>query len=89
MSKFVGTTNEFAAKAGIDYQAAVGTLKFLVARGIAVKVSNRKNITGKGKPSAVFEVPLTFTIDLTVAAPVAPEPVAAPEPVSVPTEVAA
>lgn len=58
------TTNEFAALHEVDYAVAAGTLKFLLAKGIVTEAGSRPNPTGKGKPSALFNVPETATVTL-------------------------
>lgn len=60
----VMTTNEFAALHGVDYAIAAGTLKFLLAKGIVTEAGNRPSATGKGKPSTLYNIPATWSVEL-------------------------
>jgi hypothetical protein len=62
--KFVGTTQEFADRIGVEYLTAAGALRFLKELGIAHEAGKRKTATGRGKPSTVYSVPLTVTLNL-------------------------
>jgi hypothetical protein len=63
------TTNEFAAREGVEYIQASGLLKFLHAKKLITVAGTVKasGATGKGKPSTVYEVPLTLTLTLKAA----------------------
>lgn len=60
---FKGTTQEFADQVGVDYLTASGILRFLKETGVAKEVEKRPAKGGRGKPSSVYEVPLTVTLD--------------------------
>lgn len=57
------TATELAAKLGVEYATAAALLKLMVAQGAAKEVEKRKTATGKGKPSTVYSVPESFTIN--------------------------
>ena len=58
------TIAEFATANGVEYPVAAGTIKFLVAKGL-VKEAGSRSIEGKkGKPSQLFDVPDTVTLEL-------------------------
>jgi len=60
----VMTITEFATAQGVDYAIAAGTIKFLTAKGL-VKEAGSRSIEGKkGKPSALFDIPDTVTLEL-------------------------
>lgn len=57
------TTKEFADKTGVDQVVANSVLNFLVAKGQAqLMAEKRKTSTGKGRAANVYEVPDTITI---------------------------
>jgi predicted ArsR family transcriptional regulator len=58
------TAKEVADHLGIDYVVASGLMTALVDKGIAKHVENRKHPSGKGKPTRVFEVGQTVTLEL-------------------------
>ena len=58
------TAKEVAEHLGIDYVVASGLMTALVDKGIAKHVENRKHASGKGKPTRVFEVSQTITLEL-------------------------
>jgi predicted ArsR family transcriptional regulator len=72
------TAKEVAEHLGIDYVVASGLMTALVDKGIAKHVENRKHASGKGKPTRVFEVNQTITLEL-FSTPKAAPVVAAPE----------
>ena len=57
------TVNDLAKRLGVDYPVASALLKLMVNEGAASEVGKRPNSTGKGKPSTIFEIPESFTID--------------------------
>ncbi len=65
-----GTTNEIAARLGQEYPVAASLIKLLKAQGLAKDVGTRKNPTGKGKGSTVYEVPATLTLKFNEDTPV-------------------
>ncbi len=58
------SVKEFGTKYGVDYATAQGFIKFLLAHGLARQAGFRKNVTGKGKPTTVYELPGDVTIKL-------------------------
>lgn len=58
------TVNDLCKKTGIEYATAMGLVKVMLVLGIANVHSKRKTLTGKGKPSIVYEIPDEFTINL-------------------------
>lgn len=80
------SSKEFSTLAGIEYAAAQGFIKFLVAQGLATVAEKRPNPTGKGRATTVYNVPaqiaLNFDNTEEVSAPVetpAPQVEAAPQ----------
>ena len=59
------TAKQFARKLNTDYLSATHLLKMAVKTGQAHEVAKLKSLTGKGKPSIVYEVSdvLTFNIN--------------------------
>ena len=64
MEKIQLTTNQLAVKLGVDYQIAQGLVKLLLAKGLAVKVGKIPSPAGRGKPSDIWELPLSITIEI-------------------------
>jgi predicted ArsR family transcriptional regulator len=58
------TAKEVAEHLGIDYVVASGLMTALVDKGIAKHVENRKHASGKGKPTRIFEVNQTISLEL-------------------------
>lgn len=58
------TAREVAEHLGVDYVVASGLMTALVEKGLAKHVENRKHSSGKGKPTRVFEVNQTITLEL-------------------------
>jgi hypothetical protein len=58
------SVKELAESAGVDYAVAGGLVKFLESRGIAKLVEQRKREDGRGKPTNIYEVPETVTVEL-------------------------
>ena len=58
------TAKDVAEHLGIDYVVASGLMTALVDKGIAKHVENRKHASGKGKPTRVFEVNQTISLEL-------------------------
>ena len=58
------TAREVAEHLGVDYVVASGLMTALVDKGLAKHVENRKHSSGKGKPTRVFEVNQTITLEL-------------------------
>lgn len=60
------TVKELQKKTGLDYVTAASVLKLAVLTGQGTEAGKIKtSLTGKGKPSTVYEVPDTLTFDLT------------------------
>lgn len=57
-------TEDFAKKVGVSYVVAAGLLKHLVSVGKAVLVDKVKHKSGKGKPTSVYELGDSVTLDL-------------------------
>lgn len=55
---------ELAERLGVEYAAAAGLVAILEAKGLASVVEKRPNPTGKGKPTDIFEIPETVTLEL-------------------------
>jgi hypothetical protein len=73
------TANQLAKQLGVDYVVAASLLKLAVATGQGKEDGKVKtSLTGKGKPSTVYEVNDTLTISLTASAP-ATEPLTLPQ----------
>lgn len=58
------TATELAELLGTDYLTANTLAKFMVSRGAAKEVEKRKSGSGKGKPSTVYELPESFTVEI-------------------------
>lgn len=58
------TINQLATKLGIDYQAAQGFFKLLLAKGLTKEVGKIPSPAGRGKPSIIWEVPVSITIEI-------------------------
>jgi len=59
------TVNQLAAQLGVEYVVAASLLKLLVSQGAATEAGKIKtSLSGKGKPSTVYEIPDTFTLNL-------------------------
>jgi predicted ArsR family transcriptional regulator len=58
------TAKDVAEHLGIDYVVASGLMTALVEKGLAKHIENRKHPSGKGKPTRVFEVNQTVTLEL-------------------------
>lgn len=56
-----GTISEFATKFKADRTQTAGFLNFLVSQNLAKKEGEKK--VGKGKPSALYEIPDNLVID--------------------------
>jgi len=64
------TAIQLAQRLGVDYVVAASLLKLMVSKGVAKEVGKVKtSLSGKGKPSTVYEIPGEFTLSL--SAPVA------------------
>ena len=57
------TVAQFAEKQGIDYVLASGLIRYLEAKGIAKKGGQQPPKGGKGKPSTLYVVPTTVTLN--------------------------
>lgn len=57
-----GTTQEIANVLGVDYLIATGLIRYLRQKGIAKEVGKVPS-KGKGKPSTVFSMPATVTLE--------------------------
>lgn len=63
------TAIQLAERLGVDYVVASSLLKLMVSRGAAKEVGKIKtSLTGKGKPSTVYEIPSEFTLSLSAPA---------------------
>lgn len=60
------TTGEFAERTGVDYQTAMGFLRFLKAAGSVTEVGTRPAVGGKGKPSTLLAIPVEVIFELSV-----------------------
>jgi hypothetical protein len=73
------TANQLAKQLGVEYVVAASLLKLAVSTGQGEEAGKLKtSLTGKGKPSTVYEVPDVLTISLTASAPVS-EPLTLPQ----------
>jgi len=59
------TARAFAEKMNLDYGTANSLLKFLVLQKQAKEVGKQATLTGKGKPSTIFEMPEQVTLNFT------------------------
>lgn len=62
------TVSEAAGRWKVDRPVADGVLKFLLSRGLVKEGGTRPAERGFGKPSKLYEVPDTVTLDLTAGA---------------------
>ena len=67
-NKMKCSVKELAAQLKVDYAVAQGVIKFLESQGQATVVEKRKSASGKGKPSNIYEIPETVTIQFAVSA---------------------
>lgn len=58
------TAKELSDRLGVDYVVVSSVLRFLVQKGYAAEVGSQKSPSGKGKPSIVYEVPESVTLNL-------------------------
>lgn len=59
------TAIQLAQRLGVDYVVAASLLKLLVSKGLAREAGKIKtSLTGKGKPSTLYEIPGEFTLSL-------------------------
>lgn len=59
------TAIQLAQRLGVDYVVAASLLKLLVSKGLAREAGKIKtSLTGKGKPSTLYEIPGKFTLSL-------------------------
>jgi len=66
----VWSSSKETKQLGVDYVVAASLLKLAVATGQGKEAGKIKtSLTGKGKPSTVYEVNDTLTISLTALAP--------------------
>ncbi len=56
------TAAELGAMFGSNYAAGNGVIEVLKEKGLAKGAGSRKNATGRGKPSALWSIPKSFTI---------------------------
>lgn len=59
------TVNALAKKLDVDYATAGALVKLMEAQGVCKKVGQQPAASGKGKPSTIYEIPATYTIDFT------------------------
>lgn len=57
------TVKALASKLDVDYATAGALVKLMEAQGVAKKVGQQPAASGKGKPSTIYEIPPTWTID--------------------------
>jgi hypothetical protein len=60
------TISDVEKKLKIDYAIASALVKLMEMAGVARSVGKRPPLSGKGKPSVIYEIPATFSIDLTM-----------------------
>lgn len=59
------TAIQLAQRLGVDYVVAASLLKLMVSKGVAKEAGKIKtSLTGKGKPSTLYEIPSEFTLSL-------------------------
>ena len=61
------TVKQLASELNVEYADAAGLMRIMVAQNAAKVVGTQRNTTATGracKPSTVYEVPNSFTIDL-------------------------
>jgi Mn-dependent DtxR family transcriptional regulator len=56
------TVKSLAAKLQVEYPTASALIKLMESKGQAKEVGKRPNLTGKGKPSVIYEIPESFEI---------------------------
>jgi hypothetical protein len=62
------TVKQLANELGVEYADAAGLIRLMVAKGVAKEVGKQVNTTAQGKvckPSTVYEIPTSYTLDLT------------------------
>lgn len=59
----VTTVNELATALKVEYPTAAGLIKLMLVQGAAKETGKRPTATGKGKPSTVYTIDSSFTID--------------------------
>ena len=57
------TAKQFAVQQKVDHIIAYNLLQFLMSKDLARPVGKRPNITGKGKPSIIYEVQDEVTLN--------------------------
>ena len=57
------TVKQEAAMLDVDYLMASNLIRFLEKRGDVKVVGKRPSLSGKGKPSKLYELPESVTID--------------------------
>jgi hypothetical protein len=63
------TAIQLAQRLGVDYVVAASLLKLMVSKGEAKEVGKVKtSLSGKGKPSTVYEIPGEFKLTLSAPA---------------------
>ena len=60
------TIGDIEKKLKIEYATASALVKLMEMTGAAHAVGKRPPLSGKGKPSTIYEVPTTFSINLTM-----------------------
>ena len=58
------TVMDLCKKTGMEYATAMGLVKVMLLLGIASVEGKRKTLTGKGKPSIIYEFPTEFTVNI-------------------------
>lgn len=59
------TVNDLAHNINVEYPTAMALIKLMEAQGVAKVSGKRPTLTGKGKPSTIYEIPEKFEIDFT------------------------
>lgn len=75
------TVGDLASRLGVEYATAAALVKLMVATGGGREAGKRAAAGGRGKPSVIYELNETHTINLSPATST-PEVVTAPAPVS-------
>ena len=67
------TIGDLEKRLGVEYATASAIVKLMVAQGAGKEVGKRPAVTGKGKPSTIYELNDTFVLSLTPGVVSAPE----------------
>jgi hypothetical protein len=58
------TVSELAKEMEVEYAIAAALMRLLVLKGIGKEVGKKLPSTGKGRASAVYEIPASCTVEL-------------------------